>query len=61
MSSKNQAKQKQYQTQARQGLLLPSETPIQQLPPPVSAEGQQPPYGANLFAGGYETRKNGWS
>ncbi len=47
----------QYRSQSRTGLLLPSEVPVTQLLP-SSGEALQPPYGANLFAGGYETERH---
>ncbi|MEZ8144299.1 sugar transporter [Enterovibrio norvegicus FF-454] len=46
----------QYQTQSRSGLLLPGEAAISDLLP-ASGEELPPPYGANLFAGGYETER----
>ncbi|MGF1765986.1 polysaccharide export protein [Enterovibrio makurazakiensis] len=46
----------QHQTQSRNGLLLPGETPVSALLP-TSGEVLPPPYGANLFAGGYETER----
>ncbi|WPC74276.1 polysaccharide biosynthesis/export family protein [Vibrio porteresiae] len=45
-----------YNSSARQGLLLPSEANIRDLLP-SSGESLPPPYGANLFAGGYETER----
>lgn len=46
----------QYPNQSRSGLLLPGETPVTQLLP-TSGEELPPPFGANLFAGGYETER----
>lgn len=43
--------------QNRQGLLLPGESDVRQLLPQSEA-GLPPPYGANLFAGGYETERS---
>lgn len=43
--------------QNRQGLLLPGETDVRKLLP-QSEDGLPPPYGANLFAGGYETERS---
>ncbi len=40
----------------RNNLLLPGETDVRQLLP-SSGEALPPPYGANLFAGGYETER----
>lgn len=40
----------------RRNLLLPGETDVRQLLP-SSGESLPPPYGANLFAGGYETER----
>lgn len=45
-----------YQTAQRQGLLLPGETDVKNLLP-TSGEILPPPYGANLFAGGYESER----
>jgi protein involved in polysaccharide export with SLBB domain len=45
-----------YKKQARNGLLLPGEVDIKRLLP-SSGEDLPPPYGANLFAGGYETER----
>ncbi|MEL0630283.1 polysaccharide biosynthesis/export family protein [Psychromonas aquatilis] len=45
-----------YQTQTRKGVLLPGEVPVSELLPP-SGEDNPPPYGANLFAGGYESER----
>ncbi|MBC6501821.1 polysaccharide export protein [Citrobacter freundii] len=45
-----------FSRQPRQGLLLPGEPDVRQLLPPSGAE--LPPYGANLFAGGYETERS---
>ncbi|MDF2184450.1 polysaccharide biosynthesis/export family protein [Grimontia hollisae] len=46
----------QFQNQSRAGLMLPGETPVKLLLP-TSGEELPPPYGANLFAGGYETER----
>ncbi|WP_246813597.1 polysaccharide biosynthesis/export family protein [Ferrimonas balearica] len=46
----------QYAEQVRSGILLPGETGVEHLLP-VPEEGLPPPYGANLFAGGYETER----
>jgi len=45
-----------YSQQGRSGVLLPGETHISQLLPLVEAD-LPPPYGANIFAGGYETER----
>ena len=45
-----------YQEEQRDGLLLPSEATAQELLP-ISDDTLAPPYGANLFAGGYETER----
>ncbi|PKH04238.1 sugar transporter [Psychromonas sp. MB-3u-54] len=45
-----------YNKQARSGLLLPGEVDIKRLLP-SSGEDLPPPYGANLFAGGYESER----
>ncbi|MDN2664403.1 polysaccharide export protein [Psychromonas sp. 14N.309.X.WAT.B.A12] len=45
-----------YQSQARSGILLPGEVDVRELLP-SSGEDNPPPYGANLFAGGYETER----
>ncbi|AGH81029.1 capsular polysaccharide export system periplasmic protein KpsD [Psychromonas sp. CNPT3] len=45
-----------YNQQARRSVLLPGEVDIRQLLP-SSAEALPPPYGANLFAGGYESER----
>ncbi|MBF9001198.1 polysaccharide biosynthesis/export family protein [Vibrio nitrifigilis] len=45
-----------YEKTQRKGLLLPSEANIRDLLP-SSGEDMPPPYGANLFAGGYETER----
>lgn len=50
------ASQSDYVDSARQGILLPGEVDIRQLLPKVS-ETFSPPYGANIFAGGYETER----
>jgi protein involved in polysaccharide export with SLBB domain len=46
-----------YQRSARQGILLPGEVDVRELLP-SSGEDLPPPYGANLFAGGYETERS---
>lgn len=46
-----------YSTQGRNNSLLPGEADIRDLLP-SSEEGLPPPYGANLFAGGYETERS---
>lgn len=43
--------------QNRQGMLLPGETDVRKLLPQAEA-GLPPPYGANLFAGGYESERS---
>lgn len=43
--------------QNRNGMLLPGESDVRKLLPQSEA-GLPPPYGANLFAGGYETERN---
>lgn len=48
--------QGQYNTTTRQGILLPGEANIRDLLPEVDNE-LSPPYGANIFAGGYETER----
>ncbi|GGA78419.1 capreomycidine hydroxylase [Neiella marina] len=48
--------QGQYQNSARQGVMLPGEQRIEMLLPP-SELGVPAPYGANLFAGGYESER----
>lgn len=45
-----------YNSSSRQGVLLPGEVDVRQLLPQAEA-GAPPPYGANLFAGGYETER----
>jgi len=45
-----------YQRQTRKGVLLPGEVPVSELLP-ASGEDNPPPYGANLFAGGYESER----
>ncbi|MEG3755782.1 polysaccharide biosynthesis/export family protein [Psychromonas arctica] len=45
-----------YQNQSRSGILLPGEVDVRELLP-SSGEDNPPPYGANLFAGGYETER----
>ncbi len=45
-----------YNKQNRQGLLLPGEVDVRQLLP-SSGENFPPPYGANIFAGGYESER----
>jgi len=42
--------------QSRKGVLLPGETSIRNLLP-LPESGLAPPYGANIFAGGYETER----
>ncbi|WP_225874944.1 polysaccharide biosynthesis/export family protein [Vibrio atypicus] len=46
-----------YSVENRNNLLLPGETDVRQLLP-SSGEDLPPPYGANLFAGGYETERS---
>ncbi|WOD06146.1 polysaccharide biosynthesis/export family protein [Marinomonas sp. GJ51-6] len=46
-----------YSSQGRSSSLLPGETDIRDLLP-SSEENLPPPYGANLFAGGYETERS---
>ncbi|PMH45938.1 sugar transporter [Vibrio sp. 10N.286.49.B3] len=46
-----------YSAENRNNLLLPGETDVRQLLP-SSGEAYPPPYGANLFAGGYETERS---
>jgi len=43
--------------QNRKGMLLPGEADVRKLLPQAEA-GLPPPYGANLFAGGYETERS---
>lgn len=43
--------------QNRQGMLLPGEADVRKLLPQAEV-GLPPPYGANLFAGGYETERS---
>ncbi|MBY6186846.1 polysaccharide biosynthesis/export family protein [Marinobacter hydrocarbonoclasticus] len=50
------AQDEQFIKPARSGLLLPGELNVQDLLP-VPEEGLPPPYGANLFAGGYESER----
>ena len=45
-----------YQKENRSGVLLPGEVDVRELLP-SSGEDNPPPYGANLFAGGYETER----
>ncbi|UUM30037.1 polysaccharide biosynthesis/export family protein [Vibrio japonicus] len=45
-----------YSAENRNNLLLPGETDVRNLLP-SSGEGYPPPYGANLFAGGYESER----
>ena len=45
-----------YQKTSRQGVLLPGEVSVHELLP-SSGEDNPPPYGANLFAGGYESER----
>lgn len=45
-----------YQRETRKGVLLPGEVPVSELLP-ASGEDNPPPYGANLFAGGYESER----
>lgn len=45
-----------YQKQSRSGILLPGEVDVRELLP-SSGEDYPPPYGANLFAGGYESER----
>ncbi|GHA39778.1 capreomycidine hydroxylase [Photobacterium aphoticum] len=45
-----------YAVENRNNVLLPGEVDVQDLLP-SSGESQVPPYGANLFAGGYETER----
>ncbi|WP_367987952.1 polysaccharide biosynthesis/export family protein [Vibrio sp. NTOU-M3] len=47
----------QYKKSARQGLLLPGETDVRNLLPSSEDASLPPPYGANLFAGGYESER----
>ncbi|CAH1580584.1 polysaccharide biosynthesis/export family protein [Vibrio rotiferianus] len=49
-------KQGEYAVENRNGVLLPGEVDVKQLLP-SSGESAVPPYGANLFAGGYETER----
>ncbi|CAE6905582.1 polysaccharide biosynthesis/export family protein [Vibrio sp. B1FLJ16] len=53
----NQAlEQGEYKVENRNNLLLPGEVDVRQLLP-TSDDSQVPPYGANIFAGGYETER----
>lgn len=45
-----------YTKNQRNGMLLPGEVDVRELLP-SSGEGYPPPYGANLFAGGYESER----
>lgn len=45
-----------YNTSSRKGTLLPGEVDVRELLPQAE-DGAPPPYGANLFAGGYETER----
>ncbi|MCW8332807.1 polysaccharide biosynthesis/export family protein [Vibrio paucivorans] len=45
-----------YTSENRRNLMLPGETDVRELLP-SSGEEYPPPYGANLFAGGYETER----
>lgn len=45
-----------YQKQGRSGVLLPGEVHVRELLP-STGEDNPPPYGANLFAGGYESER----
>nr|WP_202819664.1 polysaccharide biosynthesis/export family protein [Thaumasiovibrio occultus] len=45
-----------YVVESRQSLLLPGEVDVRKLLP-VPGDSQVPPYGANIFAGGYETER----
>jgi len=47
----------EYNKKARQGVLLPGEVDIRELLP-SSGEDFAPPYGANMFAGGYESERS---
>lgn len=56
-STPNQAlDQGEYAVENRNNLLLPGEVDVRKLLP-TSEDSQVPPYGANLFAGGYETER----
>ncbi|EKO3697847.1 polysaccharide biosynthesis/export family protein [Vibrio metschnikovii] len=46
----------QYVKESRRGLLLPGETDVRLLLP-TAGDDNPPPYGANLFAGGYESER----
>ncbi|WP_259346529.1 polysaccharide biosynthesis/export family protein [Vibrio rotiferianus] len=46
----------QYNSHSRQGTLLPGEVDVRKLLP-SGDEATPPPFGANLFAGGYETER----
>ncbi|MCL1067019.1 polysaccharide export protein [Shewanella olleyana] len=45
-----------YQQSSRQGVLLPGESDVSSLLP-VSENGLPPPFGSNIFAGGFETER----
>ncbi|WP_413701726.1 polysaccharide biosynthesis/export family protein [Psychromonas sp. KJ10-10] len=47
----------QYNKASRAGVLLPGEVDVRQLLP-TSGEDFPPPYGANIFAGGYESERS---
>jgi len=51
------SKPPQYQHSSRKGLLLPGEAEVSTLLP-LPEEGLAPPYGANIFAGGYESERS---
>jgi len=47
----------EYQSISRSSLLLPGEAGISELLPSTELEETPPPFGANIFAGGYETER----
>ncbi len=58
VSAPNQTlSQGEYTKENRHNLLLPGEVDVRELLP-SSGEPQMPPYGANLFAGGYESERS---
>lgn len=57
VSPNQELSQGTYSSENRNNLLLPGETDVRQLLP-SSGEKHPPPYGANLFAGGYETERS---
>nr|WP_202819713.1 polysaccharide biosynthesis/export family protein [Thaumasiovibrio occultus] len=56
MSGTQTQQQGEYAVENRHNLLLPGEVDVRELLP-SSSDSQVPPFGANLFAGGYETER----